>query len=819
MPGPPSTPSDEGSHRDAELEPPFQALVRQTLEAQSYYRTIVESQQEMVSVARPDGTLVYVNPAYARHFGTDPAALIGVSLYEFVAPHDRDAVRRLLASVVTSEKSVVSENRMTDAVGAERWVTWTNGVSFDANGQATLHSVGRDVTDRKHAESALRASQALLERSGRVAGVGGWELDLASGELSWSAETRRIHEVPDGFVPTLERAIAFYAPQARPVIEAAVQCAMASGQAWDLELPMVTAGGRALWVRAVGEVERVDGLPVRLIGAFQDVSRRRHLEQKVAENERFLRQLTDSLPLRIAYLDEQRRYRFANQELLGHFGRLREEVIGRTRGELLPDEDDAPLRERARAALSGQTLQFEFDESVNGEPNGKTRRIENRLVPDRDESGHVRGFFVTGIDITQRSAAEAALRELTTIFDNTTDFVVQTDWRGHITYLNPSARLALGLSPDETVGHRTFGEFTTPETNARFEQIIIPAVKAQGVWVGETSVKLAGGRTVQVSHMVLAHRDSNGRVERYSGVLRDISAQALAREEIALQTETLRLVAEAIPSTVAVVGADGRYRMVNSAFERWCGRARAEIIGRNAVDVLGEVEYARRLPWIRRVLEGQEVSFQLEQNGADERRFWEITCVPLRLGNGQLDGFVTVSQDITKQKHEEVRLKGLAQRDALTGLLNRAGLEEALEALPPTGTSLAVLYIDLDFFKPVNDTYGHPVGDEVLRQFAKRLEPLVRPTDLVARLGGDEFAIAVPRLPSMLNAQGVAKKVLAAAKSPFEIGQLSVKIDASVGVAFDQLDTVPWRKLLARADEQLLAAKAAGRGRLSAQPR
>ena len=792
--------------------PPIPAdEVARLVEELSHYRNIVEDQSELVSVAHTDGTLVYVNRAYARHFGKEAAELIGVSLYEYVEPRDRDAVRGRLTSLAVAGQPVTSDNRMTDADGAERWVSWTNRVQLDAQGQAMLYSVGRDVTDRKLAESALRASQSFLARSGRIAGVGGWELDLASGHITWSNETRRIHEVDDDYVPTLETAIAFYAPESRSVIEAAVQRGMESGLPWDLELSMITAKGRRIRVRAVGEVEREGGVPVRLIGAFQDVTERHRLELQIADSERFLRQLADSLPLRIAYLDDERRYRFVNQELLRHFQLPREEVIGRTRAELRLGENEVLMGQRARAALEGRAQEFEFEELVAGQ----LRRFENRLVPDRDESGEVRGFFVTGIDITERSAAEAALRELTAIFDNTTDFIVQTDWRGRIIYLNPSVRRALGMAADEAVTERNFSEFNTPQTTRTFEQTIIPAVKATGAWVGETTVNLAGRVEVPMSHMVLAHRDPQGRVERYSSVLRDVSAQAEARQEIARQAETLRLVAEAIPAMVAVVGVDGRYRFANSAFERWCGLPRAQIIGRTATDVLGQIEFDRRLPWVQQALRGQEVNFQLEDDRAGKKRWLEITYVPLRLGTGEADGFVTVTQDITRQRQEQLRLKGLAQRDALTGLLNRAGFQEALDGLESSAASLAVLYIDLDRFKPVNDRHGHPAGDEVLRLFAQRLSHLVRPSDWVARLGGDEFAIAVPGLPTGGMAQVLASKVLEAANAAFEIGPVHIHIGASIGVAHAAAGTVAWRELLARADEQLLRAKAAGRGRQS----
>ena len=151
------------------------------------------------------------------------------------------------------------------------------------NRVAQLIGVNFDITAIVSAQEALAANEAFLERVGRVAGVGGWRVDLADQRVTWSALTRAIHEVDEDYVPQLATAIAFYAPEARPIIEAAVQQGMAHGTPWDLELPFTTAKGRPIWVRAVGEVEFAEGQPVALIGAFQDITRRREQEQALRD--------------------------------------------------------------------------------------------------------------------------------------------------------------------------------------------------------------------------------------------------------------------------------------------------------------------------------------------------------------------------------------------------------------------------------------------------------------------------------------------------------------------------------------------------------
>jgi diguanylate cyclase (GGDEF)-like protein/PAS domain S-box-containing protein len=290
--------------------------------------------------------------------------------------------------------------------------------------------------------------------------------------------------------------------------------------------------------------------------------------------------------------------------------------------------------------------------------------------------------------------------------------------------------------------------------------------------------------------------------------------QEQVRLAVQRQTDILRLVTEAIPATVVVVGGDNCYHFVNSAFERYAGRPRDQILGRTAMDVLGEVEVARRRPWMKRALSGETVCFTLDYPSPEGTLYLEFTCIPLKMAGGEVDGFVGISQDITAQRREQDRLTDLARQDALTGVLNRLGFEQQIEhhVRQGRGGQLGLLYIDLDGFKPVNDRHGHAAGDQVLEQFAQRLKTLVRPTDAVARLGGDEFAVLLVGLREPANAAVVAAKVVHAAACPFDTDIGPLAIGASVGAAFGVNVELGWRELIARADALLYAAKAAGRG-------
>lgn len=725
-----------------------------------------------------------------------------------------EAVRRTLASLLQADSTQVSvvqpfASRLeTTAVHKDgRLIPVELSVASvnEGDGLSTIAFL-HDITPRRAREAALSESRTALALTGRLAGVGGWRLDLETSTLHWTDTVREIHDVAADYQPTPVSALDFVDRGVQAALVACLEGGIRTGERWQIEVPIRSAKGVRRWVSIVGDTEYEAGnRPMRVVGALQDITERKQLELRLQTREAFIRDITDHLPIRIGYLNHEGRYEFVNEAHCRRYGLPREQILGRTRAELTGEHGTVPY---LLAALAGQPQRFEFDEVIAGQ----SHHIESQLLPDFDERGAVRGLFTTGVDITERKVAERALRELTEIFDNTPDFVVQADWKGRVTYMNPAARAALGFAADHDVSAHIFQEFYTSQTSQRLVEEAVPYADRHGVWLGESQAVLAGVRVVPVSHMVIAHRDERGRVARYSSVMRDITAEVQTRELIYRQTLTLSSIAEAIPAVVSSVGPDETYRFVNSAFERWRDRPRADILGRRVREVLGEQEYAASADAIRRVQQGETVSFERDSLCSDGLQNQQVTYVPLRLPGGETDGFVAVAQDITAQKREELRLLRLSERDALTGVLNRQGLETYLARRHDKhDEGLALLYVDLDRFKPVNDTHGHPVGDALLRAFAERLKTLVRPSDLVARLGGDEFAIVLPGIRSRENAEAVAAKVVAAGASPFVIGQTVLHVSASVGVALAAGDG--WDGLVQRADAAVYRAKAQGRGR------
>jgi diguanylate cyclase (GGDEF)-like protein len=178
-------------------------------------------------------------------------------------------------------------------------------------------------------------------------------------------------------------------------------------------------------------------------------------------------------------------------------------------------------------------------------------------------------------------------------------------------------------------------------------------------------------------------------------------------------------------------------------------------------------------------------------------------------------GMVRTFMDITDRKRAEARIAEMATHDELTGLANRSlfreRIEQALGRTQRYGEPFALLLLDLDRFKPINDTLGHPVGDEVLKETARRLQRCVRETDTVARLGGDEFAILQAQAMTEDEVGRVAQRILDAIAEPLDINGGRIVIGTTIGVAFAPRDAVDQEQLIAKADHALYEGKKSGR--------
>ncbi|HEX5911149.1 MAG TPA: diguanylate cyclase, partial [Thermoleophilaceae bacterium] len=294
----------------------------------------------------------------------------------------------------------------------------------------------------------------------------------------------------------------------------------------------------------------------------------------------------------------------------------------------------------------------------------------------------------------------------------------------------------------------------------------------------------------------------------------------------ATDAETLQRAMDSTSNGVVIASASGSdYAIVymNAGFERITGYGCDEVVGRDCRFLQGEATDPTAVAELSRaVRNGAECRLTILNYRKDGEPFWnELFLSPIRDAGGDVVQYVGIQNDVSERQEAQEQVQHLAYHDALTGLGNRAKLERdlvsALEAAAAAGESVALLYLDLDDFKGVNDSLGHVSGDELLRQAADRTQRACRPGDLLIRQGGDEFLVLLTGLSEEAEktASAVAARVAQTMSDPFDLGGHSVTIGASVGISLFPRDAADAETLLTHADTAMYVAKGAGRGRVA----
>lgn len=324
-------------------------------------------------------------------------------------------------------------------------------------------------------------------------------------------------------------------------------------------------------------------------------------------------------------------------------------------------------------------------------------------------------------------------------------------------------------------------------------------------------------RIVKVNARVI---DFEGRPSILAAVF-DMTREQELQREVRAARSFLRNMVEGVPAAMfAKDAATGQFVFYNSAAERLFGVARENMVGRTSLEIFGEHEADKFLEQDRLALaagpEGITVDTITRHPERGER------CIRMKkvvVGDGEADGrryILAVAEDVTEERLREAEIAHLASHDGLTGLANRWLFQQSLigarQRQPSPSRGVAVHYIDLDGFKAVNDTWGHRVGDEVLRAAAQRMRALVRDGDVVARFGGDEFAVLQSSVSGAGAARALAGRLVASLSEPYLVDGQTCTIGASIGICLAQPDMTVER-IIDEADRALYAAKREGKGR------
>ena len=270
---------------------------------------------------------------------------------------------------------------------------------------------------------------------------------------------------------------------------------------------------------------------------------------------------------------------------------------------------------------------------------------------------------------------------------------------------------------------------------------------------------------------------------------------------------------------IGYIDAGGRYQFANATYQEWFGLAPQDILGNSVREVMGERFYLEHHQALQqRNMAGETVRFEMELPMQDGLRTVEITRIP-DIHSGVFNGVYVLGTDVSAARLHAEELDKLARIDTLTGLPNRRAYQERLDAALQrarrNAQGVALMFLDVDHFKQVNDTLGHAAGDAVLHEFAQRIKGAVRMTDTACRLAGDEFTVILEGLKSPGEAMLVASKILKAFEPPFALDAGERVVTTSIGIAYTDSFPVDATILGSEADKALYAAKSAGRRRFA----
>lgn len=710
---------------------------------------------------------------------------------------------------------------------------------------------------------ALAQMADMLRRTGELAKVGAWELDLRTNEFTWSSETFRIHEMDTLTPPSMEETIRMFPLEAQPIIQAAVKEAIQYGKSYDLELPRFTAKGRRIWIKAQASVLFENGNAIKLFGAIQDITERKQSELFEQFRSNTLEMLAAGQPLKkileAVLLDVEKLLpdSLCSILLLDNTGTHFDTVIAPH----LPDFYNAALNglriglgvgSCGTSAFTGERV---IVEDIRSHPywlNFRELAAQAQLQacwsqPFRAANGKVIGTFAiyhrtphipekADIELIEKSArlisiaveknrSEEKIRESEAHFrlliEDSTYIVWKLDRRSRYIYISPVDEKLRGFSADEVLGSHIFDQLT-PESVELLKSMrnewrnLHLNSKSDSISLN-LQQKCKQGGAIWTEVIIRPERNSDNKIIGYHGIARDISQSKKAEE-------ALRIAAIAFESQEGMYITNTKWEVlrINKAFTDILGYSAQEMVGQTMVRLHSDRHDHRFY---------EDMTAALETAGSWQGEIWDkrkdgqvvplwLTITTVKDDQQRSTHYVGTFTDISLRKSAEEKIRNLAFYDPLTNLPNRRllmdRLEQALATCQRHQRKGALLFVDLDNFKTLNDTHGHDKGDMLLTQVATRLSACTRGGDTVARLGGDEFVIMLENLSddpieAINQAETVGEKIIQSLNQRYKLGRIDHHSTPSIGITLFGEAKESIDEPLKRADMAMYQAKAAGR--------
>ena len=554
------------------------------------------------------------------------------------------------------------------------------------------------------------------------------------------------------------------------------------------------------WVESVGTYLLDDPAVGGVVVVSRDVTERKEREEALRRSEAEIFSVLESITDGFFALDHELRFTYVNPQAEVMLNRSGEDLIGERLW-----EDPTFYPEYRRAIAEGKTVRFE------GYYPPLEAWYDVRAYPSES------GLSVYFQDDTERKNAEERIRFQSGLLSAVGDSVIALDFEGRVLYWNRAAEQLYGWTSEEAMGRRLREMVVPQDLHGRAEEIMAEVGEGK-TWTGRLKVRRRDGTTFEVEGTNTPVFGEGGELVCVIGVHRDITERKQAEERLRETEKRYRTLVERVPAVTYVqqATASGAVTYVSPQMKELLGYEPEECTSDPGhwIKVIHPEDLERVLAEDRRVNEtGEPFSLEYRQFAKDGRIVWirdEATL--MRDDQGKASYWLGVQTDVTERKVLEDRLRHQAFHDVLTDLPNRQLLLDRLgHALARTqrrhGSRVAVLFMDLNDFKSINDSLGHEAGDLLLVAVAERLKECLRPEDTLARFGGDEFVVLLEDVDGPEDAVRVAGRITEGFRGPFVVEGRELYVSASIGIALGEERTESPEDLLRKADTAMYEAK------------
>ncbi|WP_404405925.1 diguanylate cyclase domain-containing protein [Jeotgalibacillus malaysiensis] len=507
-------------------------------------------------------------------------------------------------------------------------------------------------------------------------------------------------------------------------------------------------------------------------------------------------------------------YEFINErgkQILG----LDETILGRRFEDIYTPERADYIRDKYMEVMTTkQHAQFE----LVGEGGWIGETTLNPILNEENDITHV--LSITR-DVTDRKSLEDDLAktsaELGLVWDHASDAIFFMNEDGSIYRVNRAFEEMLGYKEKEIKGV-LIPPFFTGHHQEKHEAFLARLFDGQSFENMERQRKRKDGSIIEVlaSYRPVKLNNRSYAIVMYKDIthLKEVEKQAREREE------RFKSLFDANPDIIWAIDKTGRVENVNGAVTDVLGYTKEEMLQLDRKHLMNytEEQKIRYEDVVKRTLKGESVEYTADMfHKKGNKVELKIKTLPIRV-NGETIGIYEVGQDMTQRNRAERALKKMAFTDSLTGLPNRRHITEKIDEIiadaKENQREFAILYIDMDHFKEINDSFGHDAGDDLLKLFANRIRNEMNEDQLVARLGGDEFLVLLPEISGEADAVNKAGEVLNVLSKPYRISGQQLDVTSSMGISIYPRHGKNKRELIKQADEALYSAKDNGKNML-----